>query len=685
MVSISRSLRLALLGLTAFLFVCSNAYAQTAENTTYIGLGAGSLVFMGDVSSGNSGYSPWQGRPAYHFSLSNQLNPYLHGGLEAMFGTVGANERTSGRNLNFSSEIRSGGLFLGYNFNHVLSSDRVVTPILSVGVSGFEFLSKSDLFDAEGRRYHYWDDGTIRDIAQSAGNAADAVLLNRDYTYESDLRELDIDGFGDYNERALMFPIGLGAEIDMGTYLKLNIHTRYYLTTTDYVDNVTGESLGSRAGNASNDGMLYTGFVLRYGLHKKLDIPDGIDPELYANLSEKTDQDGDGVLDIVDKCPDTPAGEQVDANGCANDSDGDGVPDYMDLEMDTPEGEYVNEDGVAKTDEEFEEEYLRYLGQAEANRVEGTIESADIPDFVFTQRPGGKKYMVQVDETTEGISAELASLLLSIPDVQTVTKGDTTLYMVGDYDNLPDAVRRQLTLQEQGIEGEIVSSEDGMVESEETEAKTIRKELEASGVSINEDPYSDTEMIWRVQVGAFKYNLNYDVFGPIPDVIRIEGDDKLTRYFSGVFNGREDAATYRDILQNSGYTDAFIVAFQDGERIIVRNAKSDVNPQSSEELWERPSPDAFDESLIDYKIKLVQSDGSIPTSKIEQLREVGSVEQMTDNEGTIYLTGGFEGRNDAESKLKELVDSGLTGATVVGVFNGEVLELEEVEKMILNK
>ena len=48
------------------------------------------------------------------------------------------------------------------------------------------------------------------------------------------------------------------------------------------------------------------------------------------------DSDGDGVPDRKDKCPDTPAGVAVDADGCPLDRDGDGVPDYLDECPDTP-------------------------------------------------------------------------------------------------------------------------------------------------------------------------------------------------------------------------------------------------------------------------------------------------------------------------------------------------------------
>lgn len=45
------------------------------------------------------------------------------------------------------------------------------------------------------------------------------------------------------------------------------------------------------------------------------------------------DSDGDGVINSADLCPDTPAGETVDSNGCSasqKDSDGDGVKDHVD-------------------------------------------------------------------------------------------------------------------------------------------------------------------------------------------------------------------------------------------------------------------------------------------------------------------------------------------------------------------
>lgn len=46
--------------------------------------------------------------------------------------------------------------------------------------------------------------------------------------------------------------------------------------------------------------------------------------------AEDGDADGDGVMDSMDQCPNTPAGADVDSRGCPRDDDGDGVYNYMD-------------------------------------------------------------------------------------------------------------------------------------------------------------------------------------------------------------------------------------------------------------------------------------------------------------------------------------------------------------------
>lgn len=59
-------------------------------------------------------------------------------------------------------------------------------------------------------------------------------------------------------------------------------------------------------------------------------------------LARAGDADFDGVLDTLDKCPNTPRGATVDTDGCAQDSDGDGVYDGLDRCVGTPKGVTVD-------------------------------------------------------------------------------------------------------------------------------------------------------------------------------------------------------------------------------------------------------------------------------------------------------------------------------------------------------
>src|SRR6267142_2591520 len=54
------------------------------------------------------------------------------------------------------------------------------------------------------------------------------------------------------------------------------------------------------------------------------------------------DTDKDAVPDGMDKCPDTPKGAIVNEQGCPSDSDGDGIPDGIDKCPDTPKGAIVD-------------------------------------------------------------------------------------------------------------------------------------------------------------------------------------------------------------------------------------------------------------------------------------------------------------------------------------------------------
>jgi len=66
---------------------------------------------------------------------------------------------------------------------------------------------------------------------------------------------------------------------------------------------------------------------------------------LTFSFGKKQDADGDGVADRKDKCPNTPAGVQVDEFGCPFDSDMDGVYNHLDQCPNTPSNVKVDAKG----------------------------------------------------------------------------------------------------------------------------------------------------------------------------------------------------------------------------------------------------------------------------------------------------------------------------------------------------
>lgn len=73
-----------------------------------------------------------------------------------------------------------------------------------------------------------------------------------------------------------------------------------------------------------------------------------INEKLISQADLAADADADGVSDLLDKEPNTPAGCRVDGTGRAMDTDGDGVVDCRDRERLSPAGYPVDQYGVAQ-------------------------------------------------------------------------------------------------------------------------------------------------------------------------------------------------------------------------------------------------------------------------------------------------------------------------------------------------
>ncbi|MGI1680037.1 MAG: OmpA family protein [Cellvibrionaceae bacterium] len=125
------------------------------------------------------------------------------------------------------------------------------------------------------------------------------------------------------------------------TLLNLGGGVKYYLTK--------GLSLRADARTFVGLDTETKDFAVTLGLNYLLGQKSASTPKVIAAPAAAPapigDADGDGVLDNRDRCPNTPSGTPVDANGCTLDSDGDGVADNIDQCPDTSAGAKVDAKG----------------------------------------------------------------------------------------------------------------------------------------------------------------------------------------------------------------------------------------------------------------------------------------------------------------------------------------------------
>jgi OmpA-OmpF porin, OOP family len=138
--------------------------------------------------------------------------------------------------------------------------------------------------------------------------------------------------------RGTYFDTGFGLLYPFSEKLLLRAEARYHMDSNNR--SKSGVQTPPNDNREYYDGIFNIGVLIPLGTKV---LPPEPEPEPVAE--GPLDSDNDGVPDDMDKCPGTPAGAVVDADGCEADADGDGVPDSMDKCPDTPAGTKVGSDG----------------------------------------------------------------------------------------------------------------------------------------------------------------------------------------------------------------------------------------------------------------------------------------------------------------------------------------------------
>lgn len=156
----------------------------------------------------------------------------------------------------------------------------------------------------------------------------------------------------------------VGIAIKLGKRINLALEDRHTIIKDDLLDGQHWQehAYGDAANTRDYDSYNYLSLGVNFNLGGKSVEPlwwlNPLD-YAYSELNNPKhmklpkpvylDADGDGVLDELDREPNTPAGCPVDTHGVTKDTDGDGIPDCKDKQLITPtECQPVDTDGVGK-------------------------------------------------------------------------------------------------------------------------------------------------------------------------------------------------------------------------------------------------------------------------------------------------------------------------------------------------
>jgi outer membrane protein OmpA-like peptidoglycan-associated protein len=373
----------------------NNAYSFPAKprNMWEIGVSVGAFNIMGDVHSKFptvGGAIHVRKALGYVFSLRLQ---YLYGTAKGLNWQASENfGKNTAWNQNYSAPGPDGNTPTGepaeviyYNYKNN-TQDLSLQGIITLnnirfhkaktnlviyaggGVGATFYKTKVNALDANGNSYSDLFTSVFNSTTLDYKNRKDILKLLKDGmddSYETDAQTLGPKRakLGD-NTLKFSSTVLAGIAYRLGKRINLALENRHTFVKDDLLDGqMWQESPSGDAALTGNwDSYNYLSIGLNYNLGAKAVEPlwwlnplDYAYSELNAPKHMKLpkpildDTDGDGVIDQLDREPNTPAGCPVDTHGVTLDTDGDGVPDCKDKQLITPtECQPVDADGVGK-------------------------------------------------------------------------------------------------------------------------------------------------------------------------------------------------------------------------------------------------------------------------------------------------------------------------------------------------
>jgi hypothetical protein len=219
-------------------------------------------------------------------------------------------------------------------------------------------------------------------------------------------------------------------------------------------------------------------------------------------------------------------------------------------------------------------------------------------------------------------------------------------------------------------------------------------------------------LVYKVQVGAFRNPIPTNTFAGIQPLTSETTASGLTRYTAGLFTNFDNADAAKREIRAMGYSDAFVVAFYNGKRISIDEARRIANggtapvaggtqqggsepvaggtqqggsepvaggTQPAVTTVVAPAADVKTVEGLFYTVQVGVYSRPVTARQLKNLN--GLFVERTANGNYRYAAGKYNSKDAAIASKNNIVQLGITDAFVTAYFNGQRITLEKAAEL----
>ncbi|NEN23731.1 hypothetical protein G3O08_09485 [Cryomorpha ignava] len=237
------------------------------------------------------------------------------------------------------------------------------------------------------------------------------------------------------------------------------------------------------------------------------------------------------------------------------------------------------------------------------------------------------------------------------------------------------------------------------------------------------DPVMPGGLVFQVQVGAFRNSIPQDLYGDFAPIMGQELPNGITRYRAGIFRTYKAAITARNQIREKGYSDAFVVAYVDGERLtgtqaqqILEQTRVAEGMTVAETLAPKPAgtsqptgssaqetgitaateiprtdyyndPEAAEANLVEattglfYTVQVGVYSKPVKLDALFNLVELNS--ELTSTGYIRYTSGRYTSPETAGIRKAEVIEKGVGDAFITAYYNGKRISISKAQSIFV--